>query len=172
MAKSKDVFTKGDWIVHPTYGIGQVKGIEKKQIEGTKTRYYRVEREDTTYWLPTEEIASSRARKLASRTQFRRAIRLLSKKPREMDENYKVRQTRIRELMRKGSLRGVTRVVRDLWARRRENRLSDTERRALEQFIDSLVQEWSIAEEITVDDARAQLHDMLRDGQPAEDATA
>ncbi|MFQ5924018.1 MAG: CarD family transcriptional regulator, partial [Anaerolineales bacterium] len=149
-----EAFIIGDWIVHPTYGIGQVKRIEKKQIEGKKTRFYRVEREDTTYWLPTEEIVSSRARRLASRAQFRRAMKLLHKTPLDMDPNYNKRQSRIRKVMSRGSLRGVVRVIRDLWAKQRKKRLSDTEKRALEQFIDNLVEEWSIAEEISTEEAR------------------
>ncbi len=173
MSEADEAFVKGDWIVHPTYGIGQIKRIEKKQIQGQKTRFYRVEREDTTYWLPTEEIGPSRARRLATRAQFRRAIKLLRKAPQEMDPNYKKRQSRIRKVMSKGSLRGVIRVIRDLWARQRKNRLSDTEKRALEQFIDNLVEEWSIAEGISSEEARAELHDLLKDGRSqAEEAAA
>jgi CarD family transcriptional regulator len=158
----KGFFLKGDWIVHPTYGIGQVTRIEKKRIEGKKTQFYRVEREDSTYWIPTEDIESSRSRRLASRAQFRRAIQLLHKAPRDMDPDHKKRQSRIRKVMSWGSLRGVVRVIRDLWAMQRKKQLSDTEKRAMSHFIDNLVEEWSIAEGISDEEARQDLHDLLK----------
>ncbi len=50
-------------------------------------------------------------------------------------------------------------------------RLSDTERRSLEPFIDSLVEEWAIAEEIEMHEARSELKDMLDEGFAAASAS-
>jgi RNA polymerase-interacting CarD/CdnL/TRCF family regulator len=60
----------------------------------------------------------------------------------------------------------VVRAIRDLSARDSEKRLSDTERRSLEQFIGTLVEEWAIAEEISQHEARTELQTML-DAIPA-----
>ena len=35
MSKKK-AFSKGDYVVYPTHGVGQVTGIEKQEISGTK----------------------------------------------------------------------------------------------------------------------------------------
>ncbi|MFQ5924040.1 MAG: CarD family transcriptional regulator [Anaerolineales bacterium] len=164
MSGAVERISKGDWIFHPTHGIGHVKKIEKKRIEGKKTRFFRVEQEYSTYWLPIEEIESSGVRRLASRAQFRRAVQLLCRAPRDMDPNYKKRQSRIRKIMSRGSLRGVVRVIRDLWARQQKNGLSYKDKRALSHFIDNLVEEWSFAEEISNEDARLELYDLLKNG--------
>ena len=164
MADSGDNYSKGDWLVHPSYGIGQVKKVEKKKIEGEKIKFYRVEGENTTYWLPVGQLEASRVRRLATRRQFRKAIKLLKRTPREMDPDHTKRRSRIKEVMSTGSLRSVVRAVRDLSARNSDKRLSDTERRSLEQFIDSLVEEWAIAEEIEPHEARAELQAMLVEG--------
>ena len=34
MSSQLELLDKGDWIVHARYGVGQVKGIEKKELEG------------------------------------------------------------------------------------------------------------------------------------------
>ena len=164
---NKREYSKGDWLVHPSYGIGQVKKVEKKHIEGKKIEFYRVEGENTTYWLPVGKLEGSRVRSLASRRQFRKAIKLLKKAPRAMDPDHTKRRSRIKEVMTTGSLRSVVRAIRDLSARNSEKRLSDTERRSLEQFIDSLVEEWAIAEEIEMHEARSELKDMLDEGVAA-----
>ncbi|MFQ5943236.1 MAG: CarD family transcriptional regulator [Anaerolineales bacterium] len=164
MAGSGEAYSKGDWLVHPSYGIGQVKKVEKKRIEGEKIEFYRVEGEHSTYWLPVKEPEGSRVRRLATKRQFRKAIKLLKKAPKEMDPDHTQRRSRIKEVMSTGSLNSVVRAIRDLSARNTDNRLSDTERRSLEQFIDSLVEEWAIAEEIEPHEARIELQAMLDGG--------
>jgi CarD family transcriptional regulator len=161
MTSKGEVYAKGDWLVHPSYGIGQVKKIEKKKIEGSKTEFYRVEGANVTYWLPVGELEASRVRRLASKKEFRKAIKLLKKSPKEMDPDHTKRRSRIKDVMTTGSLRSVVRAIRDLSARDAAKRLSDTERRSLEQFIDTLVEEWAIAEEIEQHEARTELKAML-----------
>lgn len=168
MAGGGEIYSKGDWLVHPSYGIGRVTKLEKKRIEGKKIEFYRVEGEHAIYWLPVEGLQSSRVRRLASRRQFRKALKLLKRTPREMDPDHTKRRTRIKDVMTNGSLRSVVRAIRDLSARNTENRLSDTERRSLEQFIDGLVEEWAIAEEIEAHAARTELKEMLAAGSAAK----
>ncbi len=164
--KNKREYAKGDWLVHPSYGIGQVKTVEKKNVEGKKIEFYRVEGENVTYWLPVGELQASRVRRLASKKEFRKAIKLLRRTPKEMDPDHTKRRSRIKDVMATGSLREVVRAIRDLSARDSEKRLSDTERRSLEQFIDTLVEEWAISEEISQHEARTELRTML-DAIPA-----
>ncbi len=164
--KKKREYAMGDWLVHPSYGIGQVKKVEKKHVEGRKIEFYRVEGENVTYWLPVGELQASRVRRLASKKEFRKAIKLLRRTPKEMDPDHTKRRSRIKDVMATGSLRAVVRVIRDLSARDSEKRLSDTERRSLEQFIGTLVEEWGIAEEISQHEARTELQTML-DAIPA-----
>jgi CarD family transcriptional regulator len=164
--KNKREYAKGDWLVHPAYGIGQVKKVEKKNVEGRKIEFYRVEGENVTYWLPVGELQASRVRRLASKKEFRKAIKLLRRTPKEMDPDHTKRRSRIKDVMATGSLRAVVRAIRDLSARDSEKRLSDTERRSLEQFIGTLVEEWAIAEEISQHEARTELQTML-DAIPA-----
>lgn len=161
MSSAEDAFAKGDWIVHSYYGIGRVKKIEKKRVNGTEQKFYRVVSQDTTYWLPLERAGESHVRALANRTTLRRALRLLTKEPTEMDNNFKTRQKRIREVLANGKLRALIRLVRDLWARGQENKLSMTEVGALRQAMDHLTDEVAVSEGISDEDALSKLTDLL-----------
>ena len=48
-------FAVGDWIVHKWYGIGQIKKIEKKPIEGEKVRVFNVAIEDGAFFVPVND---------------------------------------------------------------------------------------------------------------------
>lgn len=161
MASEQHKFNKGDWIVHPVYGVGRIKKLEKKRLDGQRQEYYRVEAGETAYWIPLVGIEESRARKVISQADFRKAVQLLEKPPKTMDANYKVRRKRINDVLTHGLLNPTIRLVRDLWARNRKNRLNDSEKNALRRIMDNLVDEWAITEGISTEEASIQLNEML-----------
>jgi CarD family transcriptional regulator len=161
MTPSDEIFKKGDWVVHPIYGVGRVKRIEKKRLSGQTQKYYRVEAEETAFWIPLERIEESRVRKVISSTEFRKAVKLFEKPPKEMDPNFKTRRKRINDVLNEGLVRPTIRLVRDLWAHNQNKRLNDTEKSALRNIMDNLVDEWAIAEGISSDEAAAELNRLL-----------
>ena len=42
MNVQQSTFERGDWIVHANYGVGQVRELEKKELDGQKRSFYRV----------------------------------------------------------------------------------------------------------------------------------
>jgi CarD family transcriptional regulator len=161
MAQGSERFKNGDWIVHPSYGVGRIKKVERKRLDGQQLEYFRVEAHETAYWIPLDGMEESRARKVISQADFRKAVRLLENPPRQMDESYKKRRKRINEVLSEGLLRPTIRLVRDLWARNHKKRLNDTEKGALRRIMDTLVDEWAITEGISPEEANAQLNELL-----------
>ena len=161
MVPNEKEFKKGDWIVHPIYGVGKIRKIEKKRINEKKIKYFRVEADETTYWVPVEGIEESRARKVINQSDFQKAVQLLKKAPHDMDSSYKNRQMRIKEVLAEGLLRPTTRLARDLWARSQNNKLNDTERATLRKIMDNLVDEWAVAENISTEEANTNLSTLL-----------
>lgn len=168
MTKKRKVFKKGDWLVHPNYGLGKIRKIETKRANGTEIKYFRVEAEDTTFWVPVEGIEDSRVRKVISQSGFKRAVRLLKKPPRKMDPNYKARRKRINEVMSRGLLRPTLRLLRDLWVRNRKNKLSDTEKASFRTIMENLADEWAVAGDMTSEESNAMLTALLDQGQSQE----
>lgn len=163
--KKKKEFEVGNWIVHPIYGVGKISKIEEKRVNKTASEYYRVEADETTYWIPVDSVENSRVRKVISRSAFRRAVRLLKKKPEQMDANYKQRQSRIKKVLSEGLLRATIRLIRDLWARNRKKNLNDTERTALRTIMDNLAAEWAVVESISPKEATQEITRLLSQNQ-------
>lgn len=163
MSKETQVFSKGDWVVHNRYGAGQVRGTEVKCISGEEAEYYRIETSNSTFWVPVDQLSQDTFRPIVTRSEFKKVLSILKRPPREMNANFKMRQSRIQEVQSENSLLAIARLVRDLWARQAEKSLSDTELRALRRFTDHLVAEWSVCMKMEIDDARQQLHNILQE---------
>jgi CarD family transcriptional regulator len=161
MTKAEKVFSRGSWIVHSSYGVGKVKKIEKKRINGKKKEFYRIEADETTYWVPVEKASESPIRPVASRAYLSRMLNLLKKESKEMDSNFKIRQNRIKEVLTTCNLRQMVRLLRDLWVRSQEKKLSDTELNALHRVMNNLVVELSIVEGISEQKASSKLREKL-----------
>jgi RNA polymerase-interacting CarD/CdnL/TRCF family regulator len=80
-----------------------------------------------------------------------------------MDRDYRVRQRKIREVKAQGTLRSICRLVRDLYGRRRSKHLNDKEEKTLGFYEEVLLKEWSLSAEVSLDDARESLQEMLEE---------
>jgi RNA polymerase-interacting CarD/CdnL/TRCF family regulator len=164
MSESTPAYSKGDWIVHTHYGVGQIKGIEKKALNGNTVSYYKVTTKNSTFWIPVDQIDCDRLRPISSPKELKEALNILEKPAREMDSDHNQRKRRIKRIKTDGSLVSMARIVRDLWGRRvKKKRLNATEERALDRFEERLVTEWSVCREINVDEARKKLQHMLQE---------
>jgi len=163
MEKSK-TFSKGQWIVHHYYGVGQVKGIEKKTLDGQEGSYYKVKTRNSQYWIPVQSEDNSRLRPLSSPEQIKTIGRILKRKPEEMDPDHMQRKRLIKEVLSEGTLNDMARIIRDLSARQIEKKLNPTEEDALKRFRDRLVREWAVCLEKEIDVATVEFQESLDKG--------
>ena len=154
-------YTKDDWIVHQNYGIGQIKGVETREIAGKKNSYYKVVARNSTYYVPLDKSGSDRVRPVTSTSNMRRIIRTLKDSPQEFSDNYKERKREIRERLDEGTLISKARIVRDLAAWRKEHRLNTTEEEILDQLKERLIMEWSVCLDMQVGEVRSKLQQLL-----------
>lgn len=155
------MFVKGNWIVHIYYGVGQVKRLEKKCLDGKKTIYYRVEGKDGTFWLAVNKADTKRVRPIASQKQLNSAIQAIKEQPREFTEDYKQRQIFMNESKSRGSLLEIACLVRDLSYWEVEKHLNLSEKEMLEHLKNRLSMEWSIVLDIKQQEARTELNELL-----------
>ena len=168
MDEDAQVYSKGDWVVHRYYGVGQVIGIEKKHINQKVIRFYKVRTKDSTFWLPVEDPINSRVDPLPSRKMVKRALNVLQRPAREMSKDTKERQQRIKSVQSEGSLLDITKLIRDLIARQSEARLNATESQALKRLSNRFLKAWSIRMGIEMDEAHRRLfHWISGDGGEA-----
>ena len=157
MDNMAQVFLSGDWIFHRNYGIGQVVGVEKKRINQKKKRFYKVRTKNSTYWLAVDAAENSRVGPLPSLKMIEQALAVLRTAPREMSNDFKERQNRIKVVNLEGSFLVSAELVRDLAARRSESQLNSTEQNALERLTNRILEIWSIRTGIDKTEARRKL---------------
>jgi len=160
--KDNNLLSKGNWVVHCNYGIGQIKGVEKKQIGGIETLYFRVEGEYGIYWLPVSKKKKSNSiRAVATREQLQKAMQELQNNPLEMDDNHKVRHARIKGALRDGTILNLASLVRDMSFRNSQKYLSVNEKDLLEALKKKFVMEWATVMRIKPKKARNELDKIL-----------
>lgn len=153
--------SKGDWIVHSNYGLGQVKGEDTKVLEGEKNDYYVIQTETATYWLPKNRINANSIRDIAPVTKFQQALKVIKEKPRQMHKDFRKRQSLIVEVITSNAVVEFAKLMRDLYWRRKQKKLNQNEKRALDLMKQRFVREWAIAAEMNEEDTLSLLEDTL-----------
>lgn len=162
MAKDTHAYDAGDWIVHLHHGVGEIECIEEKELGGSTTTYYKVVTNNKTLWVPVDKAEKRWFRPVATPEEFDRVLDILQKPPREMHSNHNSRKKRINTVKSEGSLHEMARVIRDLWGRRAQRKLNNTEERALRRFTDRLLREWSVCMGLDEEEARQRMQNMLQ----------
>jgi RNA polymerase-interacting CarD/CdnL/TRCF family regulator len=161
VASKTATFSKGDWIVHTYYGVGQIKGIETKQIDDSKTKYFKVDTKNSIYFVPVNNIDVERVRPVASQYMIRKVKKILKDKPEELPLDHNIRKRHISNLLTDCSLVTAAKLIRDLTNRKSISRLNDHEEKTLENLIDQLVLEWSIVIKSDIEKASQQFEEAL-----------
>lgn len=152
----------GDRIVHSYYGVGEITAIVKKVLNGKERDYYRVEANNSVYFVPVNNADNDRVRPLISDENLEQVLDVLQGHPREMADDYKMRRKRIKNVRASGSLVPMARLIRDMYFRQAVDKLTDAESRALDTIEERMIQEWAACERIQPDEARHRMMQMIQ----------
>jgi CarD family transcriptional regulator len=153
----------GDWVVHHTYGISQIKEIEKKPIEGEQTACFRVKtKAGAEWWFPQNGADNPRIRPVASQDMIQQAQAELQQPAADLDPDKNMWQIRIAEVKASNDLIGISQIVRDLTVLKTKRKLNQTESGALNHFTDRLLREWSAIMNMDVKAVQKTLNRYLR----------
>jgi RNA polymerase-interacting CarD/CdnL/TRCF family regulator len=141
-------YSTGDWIVHAHYGVGQVKGIEKKVLEGEKKLFFKVKTFDGVYWLSVVKTNVEYIRPITSEHQIKRALTIIRRPPKQLSENHSQRNKAISDALNDPSIYAKARMIRDLNGKQQESRLNFTEEDAFLKMKKQLLNEWSVVQDI------------------------
>ncbi len=150
-------FKKGDWIVHASYGVGQILAVETKTLGEHEKKYFKVEARNSTFFVPVDNAENDHIRSIASRTKLRQAMKVLREPPQELDPDHNARKRQIAEMANAFSPENTAELVRDLAARRAARGLNDNEERTFELASLRLAREWAITEDMDFDEAHEKL---------------
>jgi RNA polymerase-interacting CarD/CdnL/TRCF family regulator len=153
----------GDWVVHHTYGIGQIKKIEVKPIHGEQIPCFRVKTKDGAFWFPKNRSDNPRIRPVVSSKIIQRAINELKITDQELDPDRKMWKRRIDKVRANDDLIATSQIVRDLTILKTQRKLNQTEEKAMSHFTERLISEWAVTMKLDVGTIRRQLNGYLQE---------
>lgn len=165
VAKKSLRFNVGDWVVHYYHGIGQVKDVVEKGLEGNENTFYKVTTKDIDYWIPIEDEDSDHIEPIRSVQDFEEALEVLATKPEPIAKHHKSRKKKIHDRWMNGDLLNRAKLLRDLNGRLKLIKLSFSEKEMLEKVRKYFINEWLIVDSnLTKAKARKKIRKALKVG--------
>ena len=153
-------FKVGDKAVYPGQGVGEVLGIEHKEIAGQRMGFYvlKILENSMKIMIPINKVGSVGLRDIINSDEVAEVYSILKTKAVAVDSTTWNR--RYREYMEKiktGSVFEIAAVLRDLYLLKYDKDLSFGERKMLDTARSLLVKELAIAKKVSEDDIEADL---------------
>lgn len=164
MASKKALkFKVGDWIVHYSYGVGEVVDIVEKVLDGQKETFFKVSTAEIEYWLPNEKAGAEHISPIRSKKEFDQAIQIISKPPDLMSEPPSRHRRLIYERWLDGSLPARAALIRDLHGMNARRKLGYDEKKAYDKAENFFISEWVISNpSLTKSTAKKLLNEALK----------
>lgn len=142
-------FKVGDMAVYPAHGVGEVTGIESRDVSGIKQIFYVLKIIDSgmKIMVPTTNVNAVGLRELITESEVRAVYSILREK--EVVFDNQTWNRRYREYMDKiktGSVYEIAEVYRDLSLLKFQKELSFGERKLLDTAKNLLIKELAYAE--------------------------
>ena len=156
-------FKAGDYIVHPTHGVGHIVEIEKRQFsEDGADLYYKVTVPHSTLWIPVEAEITQELRLSTPEEELDQYREVLKSRANPLSQNHKSRYIELTNRLEQGSFRVICEVVRDLTAWRQNKHLGSRETEILKKARDRLCEEWATAAGTSTHQATKEIDDLLQ----------
>jgi len=157
-------FKEGDFVVYPTHGVGQVKGIEKETISGQDLKLVVVtfESDRMTLRVPTNKMETSGLRRVSSRKIMDTAVSTLRGRARVKRTMWSRRAQEYEAKINSGDPVQIAEVVRDLHRNVGQPDQSFSERQIYESALERLAGEFAAVESINKEQATEKLEAALK----------
>jgi CarD family transcriptional regulator len=145
-------FVVGDKAVHPSHGVGEVTGIEEREIGGTRAKFYilRILDNGMKVMVPTSAATQVGLRYVMSDKEATGILSTMRAREVAVDVQPWSRRFRVyTEMIKSGSPVEIAKVLRDMNRLKFDKELSFGERRLLDQAKSLLLKELSIAKKKT-----------------------
>ena len=156
-------FTKGDFVVYPAHGVGQIEGVETQTIGGMDVSLYAIsfEKERMRLKIPVIKAESSGLRKLSTSTHIDDAIKTLKGRARIRRTMWSRRAQEYEMIINSGDPIAIAEVLRDLRRPKDDTEQSYSERQIYQSALERLARELAAIESISEKQAAEQLEDVL-----------
>ena len=162
------MFSLKEKVVYPGHGVAQIDRIVEKNIGGNSTKFYELTVLSThmTVLVPLDNLRETGIRRISSNENIEQMFKLLeepvNKKTDVAIANWSKKNKAYQCAIRTGDLEEVCRIYRELTTIAVQKELSFGEKNLLHRTENLLVEEISLASNISVDDVRDRLRTTIR----------
>jgi RNA polymerase-interacting CarD/CdnL/TRCF family regulator len=159
-------FSVGNMIVHPTYGIGKVVGIEDLQYQGQESRpFYKISLDNGVIWVQVDDAGEARLRPLTPADELDSYREVLTSAPNPLSDDRYKRYSECNARLKSPSFRVWCELVRDLTAHGATKRLNEYDSSTLRKVSDIVAREWALSAGIPLVDAAKVIKNILSESQ-------
>jgi CarD family transcriptional regulator len=155
-------FKVGDKVMHWKHGLGEIVGVEARDMAGERQLYYEVKIQDFSVWVPADEMLSNRLRLPANAAAFKELLGILSKPAQPLPEDRQQRKSLLNKEMTTGDAASMCHVLRDLTSFAEQRPLNYDDKAALKRARSMLLGEWEYSLGIPSGQAEGELHGLLK----------
>jgi CarD family transcriptional regulator len=141
----------GDKAVYPAHGVGEVTGIEKREILGQKQQVYvlRILDNGMKIMIPMDKVKSVGLRGVIPKHKVKDVYKVLKEKGIAIkSQTWNRRYREYMEKIKTGSIFDIAEVLRDLYLLKYDKDLSFGERKMLDTARSLLIKEVSVARNV------------------------
>jgi CarD family transcriptional regulator len=156
-------FSKGDFVVYPAHGVGQIEGVETQTIAGMQVRLYAIafEKERMRLKIPVMKAQASGLRRLSTNERLKDAIRTLKGRSRVRRTMWSRRAQEYETKINSGDPIAIAEVLRDLKRSNDDTEQSYSERQIYQSALERLAREVAAVQKITDEKATKKLETIL-----------
>lgn len=154
-------FHVGDIVVHWSYGLGQIVGLEERAVTGENQLYYVVKIQDLSVWVPADSRLASRLRWPTSPQAFKKLFDILRGPAGTLSGDRRERKSQLQTKMAAGKAKAICQVIRDLTTLEQEKSLNYDDKSTLKRASTLLLGEWGYSLEMPPAQAQADLYHLL-----------
>jgi CarD family transcriptional regulator len=161
MSERDTAFHVGDQVIHGVYGLGEIIQLDEKTLAGHTGQYYVLQLSGLTIWVPIDETGERHLRFLTPARDFQKLFHILASPGEPLSADRFERKKQLAELLKDGKLESFCRVIRDLAFLKRLKKMNDNDSSLLERARIFLLNEWSVALSVPVQQAESKLMELL-----------
>jgi CarD family transcriptional regulator len=161
-------FKTGDYVVHPSYGVGNITRLEERRLAEQEMRlYYVITADKSTVWVPVDANGATGLRRLTPKSDLERYRRVLKSHPVPLAKDHHKRRLEIIERLKQGTFQTACEAIRDLTAHGWRKRLNDADAALLQKIRESLCREWAAAAAVSAAEAHEEVEALLTQARQA-----
>jgi len=166
-SNNRQGFKTNEFVVYPAHGVGQIVSIEEQEVAGFTLELFVINfaKDKMTLRVPTSKVGGVGMRKLSDAESARRALEILTGRPRIKRTMWSRRAQEYEAKINSGDIDSIAEVVRDLYRSEAQPEQSYSERQLYEAALDRMAREIAVVQKLDESEALKVMIAQLQKGQ-------